>query len=101
MTKLEELIKELCPNGVEHVELKEIGPVCMCKRILKSQTTSNGEVPFYKIGTFGGRANSFISHELYEEYKSKYNFPNKGDILISAAGTIGKLVIYNGEPAFV
>ena len=100
MTKLEELIKELCPNGVEHVELKEIGPVCMCKRILKSQTTSNGEVPFYKIGTFGGRANSFISHELYEEYKSKYNFPNKGDILISAAGTIGKLVIYNGEPAY-
>ena len=64
MTKLEELIKELCPNGVEHVELKEIGPVCMCKRILKSQTTSNREVPFYKIGTFGGRANSFISHEL-------------------------------------
>ena len=29
MSKLEELIKELCPNGVEHVELKEIGPVCM------------------------------------------------------------------------
>ena len=49
MTKLEELIKELCPNGVEHVELKEIGPVCMCKRILKSQTTSNGEVPFIKL----------------------------------------------------
>ena len=100
MSKLEELIKELCPNGVEYVELKEIGPVCMCKRILKSQTANEGEVPFYKIGTFGGKANSFISRELFEEFKSKYNFPNKGDVLISAAGTIGKLVIYDGEPAY-
>lgn len=35
------------------VTLGEIGRVRMCKRILKEQTNSIGDVPFYKIGTFG------------------------------------------------
>lgn len=72
----------------------------MCKRILKSQTNSMAGIPFYKIGTFGGVANSYISEETYEEYKKKYSFPKKGDVLISAAGTIGRTVIYDGEPAY-
>ena len=83
-------------------KLGEIGEPLMCKRIFKVQTTANpeGGIPFYKIGTFGKEANSFISVELYNEFRSKYNFPNKGDILISASGTIGRLVIYDGEPAY-
>ena len=80
--------------------LGEVGKVSMCRRILKNQTTSNGEVPFYKIGTFGKKADSFISKSLFEEYKSRYSFPKKGDILISASGTIGRTVIYNGEDAY-
>lgn len=32
--------------------------------------------------------------------KGKYNFPSKGTVLISAAGTIGRTVVYNGEPAY-
>ena len=80
--------------------LGEIGKVSMCRRILKEQTESDGEVPFYKIGTFGKKADSFISKNLFEEYKLKYSFPKKGDILISASGTIGRTVIYNGEDAY-
>ena len=38
MSKLDELIKELCPNGVEYKNLGDIGQVKMCKRILKAQT---------------------------------------------------------------
>ena len=34
--------------------------------------------PFYKIGTFGGDADAFISQELFEEYKVKYPYPSKG-----------------------
>jgi type I restriction enzyme, S subunit len=67
---------------------------------MKHETTVYGEVPFYKIGTFGKHANAFISLNLYESYKKKYPFPNKGDILISAAGTIGRIVIYDGQPAY-
>lgn len=80
--------------------LGDIGKVCMCKRVLKSQTSSSGDIPFYKIATFGGKADTFISRDLYNEYKTKYNFPKKGDILISAAGTVGKTVIYDGKDAF-
>ena len=86
----------------ERKKLEHIGEPLMCKRIFKSQTITNAEnaVPFYKIGTFGRVADSYISRELYNEYKSKYSFPNKGDILISASGTIGRLVVYNGEAAY-
>ncbi len=87
-------------DEVEWKELGEIGDVAMCKRIFKSQTSTNGEIPFYTIGTFGKQATSFISKEIYEDYKKRFYFPNKGDILISASGTIGRLVIYNGEDAY-
>lgn len=87
-------------DDVPRIPLGEVGPVCMCKRILKSQTNDVGGVPFYKIGTFGKQANAYISKETYEEYRNKYNFPKKGDILISAAGTIGRTVVYDGEPAY-
>ena len=62
--------------------------------------TTDGDIPFYKIGTFGKTPNAYISKDLYEEYKTKYSFPKKGDILISASGTIGRRVIYDGKPAF-
>jgi type I restriction enzyme S subunit len=81
-------------------KLGDIGKASMCKRILKSQTNTNKGIPFYKIGTFGKKEDAYISVELYENYKNKYSFPKKGDILISASGTIGRLVIYNDKPAY-
>ena len=80
--------------------LGEIGKVCMCKRILKNQTNNSSGIPFYKIGSFGGVADAYIDEETYLEYKNKYSYPNKGDILISAAGTIGKSVIFDGSPSY-
>lgn len=87
-------------DGWEERSLGELGKVTMCKRILKSQTQPHGEIPFYKIGTFGKKANAFISKEIYDEYVSKYSFPKKGDILISASGTIGRRVIFDGVPGY-
>lgn len=72
----------------------------MCRRIMKHQTSKKGDIPFYKIGSFGETADAFIPRALYEEYKEKYSFPKKGDVLISAAGTIGKAVIYDGKDAY-
>ena len=80
--------------------LGEIGGVRMCKRVLKHQTREHGEVPFYKIGTFGGVADAFITQSLFDEFSRKYSFPRKGDVLISAAGTIGRTVVYDGVPAY-
>ncbi|MGL2518114.1 restriction endonuclease subunit S [Helicobacter pylori] len=84
----------------QRVRLGDIGKPCMCKRVMKHQTTPYGEIPFYKIGTFGNTADAFISKKLFLEYKTKYSFPKKGDILISASGTIGRAVIYDEKPAY-
>ena len=87
-------------NEVEWKTLGEVGEIRMCKRILKEQTSDYGGVPFYKIGTFGKEADAYISKELFNEYRSKYNYPNVGDILISASGTIGRTVIFDGKEAY-
>lgn len=72
----------------------------MCKRVFKDETSIVGDVPFYKIGTFGDIPDSYISSELFERYRDQYRFPQVGSILISAAGTIGKVVRYKGEDAY-
>ena len=58
-------------EGVEMKTLGEIGEICMCKRVMKSQTTEVGDIPFFKIGTFGSLPDAFISKSLFEEYKTK------------------------------
>ena len=87
-------------QGWERVKLGDLGRICMCKRVMKHETNSISGIPFYKIGTFGAKADAYISQELYENYKTKFAYPKRGQILISAAGTIGKAVIYDGEPAY-
>lgn len=84
----------------EQRKFGDIGTVSMCKRIFKNETSDKGEIPFYKIGTFGGEPDAYISRELFEEYKGKFSYPNKGDILLSASGTIGRIVEYDGEEAY-
>ncbi len=83
------------------ITLGEIGKVSMCKRILKSQTNKVAGIPFYKIGNFGKKTDTYITLKLFNEYKEKYSYPNKGDVLISASGTIGRTVIFDGEPAYI
>ncbi|EFE8765184.1 restriction endonuclease subunit S [Escherichia coli] len=85
---------------VEWKALGEIGEVRMCKRILKSQTSSEGEIPFYKIGTFGKEPDSYISRKLFNEFKEKYSYPKVGEVLISASGTIGRTVIFDGRESY-
>lgn len=78
----------------------EIGKIKMCKRVMKNQTTDRGDIPFYKIGTFGKKADAFISRKIFDEYKRLYSYPRKGTILVSASGTIGRCVVYEGEEAY-
>ena len=84
----------------KQVRLGDIGKVSMCKRIFKHETFSSGSVPFYKISTFGKAADAFISEEIFEKYKNKYPYPNKGEVLISASGTIGRTVVFDGEKSY-
>ncbi|MCC4409868.1 restriction endonuclease subunit S [Limosilactobacillus reuteri] len=102
--KPEKLVPEVRFKGFtddwEQRKLGDFGNVQMNKRIFKSQTLDSGDVPFYKIGTFGKKADAYISSELYEEYRNKYPYPKDGDLLISASGSIGKIVEYKGQKAY-
>lgn len=90
----------IIPEDWKVKKLGAIGEVEMCKRIFSYETKKNGSIPFYKIGTFGKEADSFISEELYFNYRQRFSFPKKGDILISASGTIGKTIVYDGKPSY-
>ena len=87
-------------NPWEQRTLGDLGSVEMNRRIFKEQTSEEGDVPFYKIGTFGGQPDAFITRDLFEEYKRKYSYPKVGDLLISASGSIGRIVQYTGKDEY-
>lgn len=81
----------------------KIGDFCkilMCKRIFANETSIDYEIPFYKIGTIGGVPDTYISRQLFEEYKSKYNYPKKEELLITCSGTVGKCIIFDGHDSY-
>ncbi len=84
----------------EQRKLGDFGTIQTCKRIFKEQTSENGEIPFYKNGTIGLKADAYISREIFEEYRKLYPYPEKGDILISAVGSVGRTAEYTGEDEY-
>lgn len=92
--------KEFLDDVWKKRKLGDLGSVEMCKRIFKEETSENFEIPFFKIGTFGGKADTYITRKKFEEYKAKYPYPNKGDLLISASGSIGRVVEYSGQEEY-
>lgn len=87
-------------RGGVNRRIADFAQIRMCKRIMKHQTNTSGEVPFYKIGTFGGAADAFISRDVFSQFKSNYPYPGKGQVLLSAAGTIGRSVIFDGKDSY-
>ena len=73
MSKLDELIKELCPNGVEYKELWGIAKVTIGEFVHKDKQSENAEYPVYN----GGISNT----GYYDEYNEE-----KNKIIISARG---------------
>lgn len=88
------------PEEWEVCNLGSIGVPLMCKRIMKWQTNETAGIPFYKIGTFGKQADAFIAPDTWRYMITHFNYPKKGDILISAAGTIGRTVVFDGQPSY-
>lgn len=50
MSRLNELVKELCPNGVEYKKLGDVCTVATGEQLNKSLLTDNGEYPVYNGG---------------------------------------------------
>ena len=73
MNKLDELIKELCPNGVEYKELGDMAKVTIGEFVHKDKQSENAKYPVYN----GGISNT----GYYDEYNEE-----KNKIIISARG---------------
>lgn len=86
----------LYDNHFDRALLQEVADVGSSKRIYANEYTTEG-IPFYRskeIRELGEglkpSVELFISKAKYEETKSKYGIPKKGDILVAAIGaTIG------------
>jgi type I restriction enzyme M protein len=88
------------------VKLKELANVSSSKRIYQSEYVEEG-IPFYRskeiIELSKGKSITtelFISKERFEEIKSKFGCPQKGDILITAVGSIGDVYVVDLETEF-
>ena len=73
MSRLDELIKELCPNGVEYKELGEIAKVTIGEFVHKDKQSENAEYPVFN----GGISNTGYYNDYNEE---------KDKIIMSARG---------------
>ena len=86
--------------------LSDLFKVGSSKRVLQSEWKSEG-VPFYRgreitrLSTDGFVDNDlFISERHFEELANKYGVPTKGDIVITAIGTIGNTHIVRHSDRF-
>ena len=87
-------------------ELGEILEITSSKRIFKDEYVDEG-IPFYRTKEIvelskGNKISLelFISEKRYSDIKSKFDIPEKGDILLSAVGTIGIMWTVNTEDPF-
>ena len=91
----------------EREPLGDFADVGSSKRIFEREYTTDG-IPFYRTKEIVDLSQSrpietalFISTERYKEISDNFDVPSKGDLLISAVGTIGTIwVVDTGEPFY-
>ena len=85
MNKLDNLIQELCPQGVERKRLGDIGVIVRGNGLQKKDFTESGVgcIHYGQIYTYYGtcayKTKSFVSPELAEKLQKV----NKGDLVIA------------------
>ena len=84
-SKIENLIAELCPNGVEFKSLREVGTLIRGNGLQKKDFTENGVgcIHYGQIHTyyrlFADKTKTFVSPDLAKKLKKA----QKGDVLIA------------------
>lgn len=89
------------------VSIKDYCEITSSKRIFANEYLTSG-VPFYRGREISEKHNSssevsdliFISEEKYNEIKSKYGVPQKGDLLLTSVGTIGNPYLVKDNKEF-
>jgi type I restriction enzyme S subunit len=105
----ESYLQGVFENGNENWETKcldELGTITSSKRIYKSEYVKDG-VPFYRTKEIKELSNGknitlelFISRERYNEIKKSFGVPQINDLLMSAVGTIGEIMVIENNDEF-
>ena len=100
MSRIDELIAELCPNGVEYIKL---GELCFIKarigwqRLTKNEYLETGD--YYLVTCVDIRPNHRVDFgSCYYVSKERYDMDTNiqlrnGDIIVTKDGTIGKVAL--------
>lgn len=90
----------------EMIELGNVANITSSKRIFQEEYTEEG-VPFYRtkeiVELSQGKEISlelFISKERFNELRTKNDIPKKGELLISAVGTLGIIWVISDDREF-
>jgi len=96
----------LIPEDWEVKRLGELFEITSSKRVFQSEWRTEG-IPFYRarelavLGETGHINNDlFISEEMYKSYRNTYGVPEKGDMLVTGVGTLGKTYVVSGDHEF-
>lgn len=105
----ESYLQGVFENGNENWEvncLDELGTITSSKRIYKSEYVNEG-IPFYRTKEIKELSNGksislelFISRDRYKQIKQSFGVPKIGDLLMSAVGTIGEIMVIEDENEF-
>ena len=94
------------PSDWEVKKLGDFAELTSSKRIFESEYVSTG-IPFYRGKEISLLINNaqledeyFISESKYEEIKRQFGAPKKGEILITAVGTLGNVYVIPNENKF-
>jgi type I restriction enzyme S subunit len=96
----------IIPSDWEIKTLSSFAELTSSKRIFESDYVSSG-IPFYRGKEISLLINNaplddeyFILEEKYNEIKRQFGAPRKGDILITAVGTLGNVYLVPNDNAF-
>lgn len=103
MSRINDLVAKLCPNGVDLKTLGEVGTIMRGRRFVKADMVESGTPCIHygelytKYGTWTTEAFSYLEPEL----ASRLRFARPGDVILVSAGEtvedIGKSVAWLGN----
>ena len=107
-SKFIEIFGDITTNEKEFPikDLEQIAKIGSSKRIYAKEYVNSG-IPFYRGTEITELSNGnkpketlYISEDRYNELKEKYGVPQKGDILITAVGTVGNTWVVDNDKPF-
>lgn len=103
MSRIDDMIKTLCPKGVEYKTLGEISTITRGKRFVHADAVQEGVpcIHYGEIYTYYGISATCARSHIREELRNKMRYAACGDVIVVGAGEnkddIGIAVAWNGK----